>query len=696
MDKDAPQTLEARLSPAALEAADLRIGGYVSIAMFAAGATLLPAVALPFRETVQPEAVVAIGAVSLACAIAFAVLTRSGRISRDNLYSGDYVWIAVTAALVAASGGRSSPFFLLYPLPVLHAAAFQSMRRMEAVTLVAVLAFLTPLLYDSGQTALFVAGAVIAVPPTVVVAWSLNTALATLRRQRRDLTAAEHEAWLQARSDPLTGLGNFRLLWSALEAETSRARRYGEQFSLIVLDLDRFKTINDELGHGAGDAALRDVAAALRSGLRDEDVCCRHGGDEFSVIAVGAGDAEARELANRLVDSVGEVRAGPDGQRALGATAGWATFYYPARTAEDLMRAADAMLLERKYGQQRPRAAASASALATSGRLELLESLGRSIARARDEHAVIEATIAHLAGAVEAVAVTAVRREEADLRVVAEAGSTADSPADRPIRSLAAEALVARVAMARAVTGPDARGIRSRLALPLIVGGDAWGALVLESNREGGFDDAERQVAVEMSIQAARGLAHVLVLAQLPDAGPEEVRRLVDAFQERSAERRRIAELSRRLGRVLGMGADELEMLSVAAFLRDLGNAVVPAAVLDKPAHLTATERVLLSGQPIAGEQLVRGMPRLRGAARVIRQAHERWDGSGYPDGVEGEAISQASRVLHACAAWVALTSPRPWRPALDSTSAREELRRMAGRQLDPGLVDQLLRLGPD
>jgi serine phosphatase RsbU (regulator of sigma subunit)/anti-sigma regulatory factor (Ser/Thr protein kinase) len=202
MDKDASQTLDPPPSPAALDGPDLRIGGYVSIAMFAAGATLLPAIALPIRDMVEPVAVVAIGVVSLGFAAVFAVLTRAGRISRDSLYIGDYIWVGITAALVAASGGRSSPFFLLYPLPVLHAAAFQSARRMTVVTVVATLAFLTPLVYDSGETALFLAVAAIAVPPTVVVAWSLSAALTALHRQRRELAAvAETVGKLQRITD---------------------------------------------------------------------------------------------------------------------------------------------------------------------------------------------------------------------------------------------------------------------------------------------------------------------------------------------------------------------------------------------------------------------------------------------------------------------------------------------------------------
>jgi hypothetical protein len=76
--------------------------------MFAAGATLLPAIALPIRDMVEPVAVVATGAVSLGWGAVFAVLTKTGRISRDSLYVGDYIWVGIKAALVAASGGRSA------------------------------------------------------------------------------------------------------------------------------------------------------------------------------------------------------------------------------------------------------------------------------------------------------------------------------------------------------------------------------------------------------------------------------------------------------------------------------------------------------------------------------------------------------------------------------------------------------------
>jgi len=104
-----------------------------------------------------------------------------------------------------------------------------------------------------------------------VVAGALALAAGVIREQQRglkDLTLL----------DGLTGAGNYRMFWLRLEAESARARRHGEPFSLVLLDLNGFKPINDELGHVTGDEALRRVADTLRGVVRGEDVVCRQAG----------------------------------------------------------------------------------------------------------------------------------------------------------------------------------------------------------------------------------------------------------------------------------------------------------------------------------------------------------------------------------------------------------------------------------
>jgi diguanylate cyclase (GGDEF)-like protein len=108
----------------------------------------------------------------------------------------------------------------------------------------------------------------------------------------------------QARTDPLTGLLNRRAFTERLHDEVARAARYGTPLSLLLLDLDGLKGLNDRAGHHAGDAALRTLARCLHSGSRSADLGARWGGDEFVVLAPETRQAEALELADRIRASV--------------------------------------------------------------------------------------------------------------------------------------------------------------------------------------------------------------------------------------------------------------------------------------------------------------------------------------------------------------------------------------------------------
>lgn len=114
----------------------------------------------------------------------------------------------------------------------------------------------------------------------------------------------------QARTDPLTGLLNRRAFTERLHDEVARAARYGTPLSLLLLDLDGLKTLNDRAGHQAGDAALQTLARCLRSGSRSADLSARWGGDEFVVLAPETRPSEAQELADRIRASVASSPVG--------------------------------------------------------------------------------------------------------------------------------------------------------------------------------------------------------------------------------------------------------------------------------------------------------------------------------------------------------------------------------------------------
>ncbi len=129
----------------------------------------------------------------------------------------------------------------------------------------------------------------------------------------------------QAFVDPLTTLFNRAYLHDALEREVARARRYGTPLSVLMIDLDGFKRVNDVWGHGAGDEVLRAVARELRAAVRDADVLTRYGGDEFCVLLPNTDADAARLAADRIRDRVRGMAVGPDGATRLGATCGLAT-----------------------------------------------------------------------------------------------------------------------------------------------------------------------------------------------------------------------------------------------------------------------------------------------------------------------------------------------------------------------------------
>jgi diguanylate cyclase (GGDEF)-like protein len=121
-------------------------------------------------------------------------------------------------------------------------------------------------------------------------------------RVARIIAIVSREASLRAdaMTDPLTGLANYRSLTESLEREIERARRYGQPLSLITLDLDHLKTINDEHGHDAGDHAIRLVAQVLKGAVRSFEIVARQGGDEFAVLLPNTNASEAARLAKRL------------------------------------------------------------------------------------------------------------------------------------------------------------------------------------------------------------------------------------------------------------------------------------------------------------------------------------------------------------------------------------------------------------
>ncbi len=374
------------------------------------------------------------------------------------------------------------------------------------------------------------------------------------------------EAERQAITDSLTGLYNHREFQRTLREEVDRAIRYGREFTLLMIDIDRFKTVNDSYGHPVGDAVLAELASRLKQALRASDLVARYGGEEFAVILPETGEKTALMVAERLREA---VAARPFATPAGGATAvtvsgGIATFPLDASEREALINAADqALYFAKNAGRNR------------------VQTYGRTIK-------------------------ASIERSEEKLKELLL------DPKLKAIQDLA-EAVDAK--------SPYTRGHSTGVT------------------------------------------QYALLLADALDLHPQEK-----------------------------------ESLRIASLLHRIGTVSVPERILNKPGPLTPEERRIVESHPALAEMMLKRAPHLTSIAPAILTHHERWDGSGYPSGLRGEEIPYLGRILAVAEAYQAMISVRPYRRRLSKSEAITQLRRGAGAQFDPRIVEafiQALESGP-
>jgi hypothetical protein len=154
-----------------------------------------------------------------------------------------------------------------------------------------------------------------------------------------------------------------------------------------------------------------------------------------------------------------------------------------------------------------------------------------------------------------------------------------------------------------------------------------------------------------------------------------------------------VAELAVKIAEELNLTQGEIEQVEIAARVHDIGKVAVPDSILLKPGPLTDEEWAVMKRHPIVSAELIEGIEIYAGIANAVRHEHERWDGSGYPDGLRGEAIPLISRIIAGADIYNALSTDRPYRSAFLHADAMEMIRQMRGTDLDPKVADALLRV---
>jgi HD-GYP domain-containing protein (c-di-GMP phosphodiesterase class II) len=273
------------------------------------------------------------------------------------------------------------------------------------------------------------------------------------------------------------------------------------------------------------------------------------------------------------------------------------------------------------------------------------------------------------------------------LEVVAEAGPDAPS---QPSRDADDGAIGRAMREKRRIKG----GASKEVAIPLIVGGRAWGAISCVAGQRP-LDDVDVELIAGVAEHLSAAIRTGDLYEQLTKSMIGTAEALAAALEAKDSytadHARSIADLAVDVGRELNLSDSAIEDLRYGGIFHDVGKIAIPDAIINKPGPLTDEEFEVIKQHPAIGAEILAPVPFLYGVRTIVRHAHEHWDGSGYPEGLTGEQIPLGARIVLAVDAWHAMTSDRPYRKAMSDPEAYKELEDNSGTQFDPEVVDALL-----
>ncbi len=247
--------------------------------------------------------------------------------------------------------------------------------------------------------------------------------------------------------------------------------------------------------------------------------------------------------------------------------------------------------------------------------------------------------------------------------------------------------------------------LRSILCVPLKVKGQVTGVIYADNRiRSGAFTQRDLNILTAFANQAAVAIENARLfndlqrsnfeLAQAYDITLEGWARALELRdQETEGHTRRVTELTVRLAKGMGFEGEELNHIRRGALLHDIGKMGIPDRILLKPGKLTPEEQEIMKKHPVYAYEMLEPIEKLRPALYIPHRHHEKWDGTGYPDGLKGRDIPLPARIFAIVDVWDALRSNRPYRESWSVEKVRTHLREQSGTHFDPVVVDAFLDL---
>jgi len=237
---------------------------------------------------------------------------------------------------------------------------------------------------------------------------------------------------------------------------------------------------------------------------------------------------------------------------------------------------------------------------------------------------------------------------------------------------------------------------KSVMCVPLIVRGKTIGVLEV-LDRLDGSDFAEEDLEALLAVGSIAGMAidNTWLHRSVEEGYKSTIRALAAAVDAKDrytcGHSRRVMEYALAAGKALSLPEEELEVLEYGATLHDIGKIGIPDSILAKPGPLRTEERKIIRQHPLIGASIIEGIPFLKEARRLVVHHHERYDGSGYPHGLQGEEIPVVTRLLAVADVFDTLTTNRSYRSPLGNREALDELVRCSGSQFCPAAVDAFI-----
>jgi HD-GYP domain-containing protein (c-di-GMP phosphodiesterase class II) len=226
---------------------------------------------------------------------------------------------------------------------------------------------------------------------------------------------------------------------------------------------------------------------------------------------------------------------------------------------------------------------------------------------------------------------------------------------------------------------------------------ERWGAIIVATPAVGAPGDRELELLDGLAQQTKLALQSASSYETLERTFVSTVEALANALEANdeytSSHARWITDLALQIGVELGLEPKALKRLELGALFHDIGKLGIPSAILTKAGALSPRERAVIETHPILGERILAPIEQLEEVRRIVRACHERFDGTGYPDKIAGEAIPIESRIIFVCDAFHAMTTDRPYRRALSVEVAKSRLQDGSGWQFDPEVVEVCLRV---